>query len=74
MNIIVNGVKRPIKTIEVSYHDIVNLGIRNPTGLIVYTVLYRGGVPPYQQGSLTPGQSMPVQDGMIFTVADTGAA
>ena len=71
MNIIVNGRIVPIKAIQLSYKDIVSFVADTLFLDDIFTVTYRHGVPPFQFGTLAPGESVLVQNGMVFNVADT---
>ncbi len=71
--IIVNGRKKEVATKELSYADIINLAYDNnpPTGPnIVITVTFKRGEND-KQGTLLPGDSIKIKDGMIFNVTAT---
>ena len=71
--IIVNGRPRKWPDNEISYDDLVGLAYNNtpPTGAdVVITVTYSRGV-DRDQGSLLPGDSVPVKSGMVFDVTAT---
>jgi hypothetical protein len=71
--IIVNGRKKEVATKELSYVDIVNLAYDNnpPTGPnIVITVTFKKGEGD-KQGTLLPGDTIKIKDGMIFNVTAT---
>lgn len=71
--IVVNGRSKTWSEKEISYSDLVNLAYSNkpPTGdMVVITVTYSKGE-DRQQGSLLPGDSVKVKDGMIFDVTGT---
>ncbi|BFU96780.1 MAG: hypothetical protein NTNFB02_35020 [Nitrospira sp.] len=71
--IIVNGRKKEVATKELSYADIVNLAYDNnpPTGPnIVITVTFKKGEGD-KQGTLLPGDTIKIKDGMIFNVTAT---
>jgi len=72
-SIIVNGRSRITTTKTVSYEDVVKLAYENPPGHLLTVTFYRG---PFRKssGSLTPGESINVKDGMVFNVADTSGA
>lgn len=63
MTIIVNGKPTVVKESILRYED-----LANRAGL---TVTYRG---EHVQGELKKGQSIPIENGMVFNVADTGVA
>lgn len=67
INIIVNGRPRKVPDAPISYEQMVALAFTPPpTGA---TVVWSHG---NQGGSLLPGQSVPVQNGMKFDVTPTG--
>ncbi len=71
--IIVNGRKKEVATKELSYADIVNLAYDNnpPTGPnIVITITFKKGEGD-KQGTLLPGDTIKIKDGMIFNVTAT---
>jgi len=71
--IIVNGRPRKWSDDKISYNDLVGLAYNNnpPTGQdVVITVTYSKGV-DRDQGSLLPGDSVPVKSGMVFDVTAT---
>lgn len=73
ITIIVNGRKKEVAAKELSYTDIVNLAYDNnpPTGPnIVITVTYKKGEGD-KQGTLLPGDTIKIKDGMIFNVTAT---
>jgi hypothetical protein len=69
-SIIVNGRPRVVTTKTVSYEDVVRLAYENPPQHLLTLTFYRG---PFRksEGSLTPGESINVKDGMVFNVSDT---
>ena len=72
-HIIVNAQQKTVKTKTVTYQQIVLLAFPNPiTGPnIIYTVGYEDGPHQNPSGSLMPGGSVKVKDGMIFDVTPT---
>ena len=71
--IIVNGREKKVTAKELSFQEIVNLAYNNdpPTGEnVVITVTYSKGEDG-KQGSLLPGMSVKIKDGMIFNVKAT---
>ena len=56
---------------ELTYEDIVSLSHHDSTNILSLT--YAHGVND-EQGSLSPGDSIEIKDGMIFNVADTSNA
>jgi hypothetical protein len=71
--IFVNGQKKTVTTRRVSYEEIVKLAFPDPiTGPnIIYTVGYEDGPHHNPSGSLMPGGTVRVKDGMIFDVTPT---
>ena len=71
--IIVNGRSRTVTSKSVSYEDVVKLAYENPPRQLLTLTFYRG---PFRksEGSLTPGETTNVKDGMVFNVADTSGA
>lgn len=69
--IIVNTRKKEVEGKEVSYDQIVHLAFENPpTGeFIEITVAYRKG--PGRDGTLQPGETVKIKEGMIFDVTAT---
>ena len=59
---------------EISYAEIVTLEVpdypQHPE--INYTVTYKKGQGNKPEGTLAPGASVKVKDGMIFSVSETG--
>lgn len=71
--IIVNGRKKTVEKQHVSYEEMVKLAFDTPpTGVnIVFTIVFREGPHNNSSGTLKPGKSVKVQDGMIFDVTAT---
>ena len=72
VTIFVNGRKKEVRAKELSFAEIVALAFENPpTGpYIVITVTYSKGEDG-KQGTLLPGNSVKIKDGMIFNVTAT---
>lgn len=72
-HIFVNGQKKTVTTKTVTYEEIVKLAFPNPiTGPnIICTVGYEDGPHQNPSGSLMPGGTVKVKDGMIFDVTPT---
>lgn len=68
--VIVNGRPKKVTQEALSYEDVVHLAFEDPpTGEnVLITVNWRHG---NDSGSLTPGQSVQVRDGMKFDVTPT---
>lgn len=73
VSIIVNGRSRTVTTKTVSYEDIVRFAFDTPRVQLLTMTFYRG---PRKkpEGSLIPGESTSVKDGMVFNVHDTSGA
>lgn len=69
----VNSRKREVEPGTISFEDLIKLAFETPpTGPNVsFTVSYRKGSPPQPEGSLLPGQSVHVIEGMVFHVTAT---
>jgi hypothetical protein len=72
-NIVVNGRQQTIAGNELSYDQVVKLAYPNPlTGPnVLISVTYRRGIGDKPEGTLSPGQSVRLKDGMIFDVVVT---
>jgi Multiubiquitin len=73
VTIIVNGGKKQVPGKEVSYEAIVNLAYDNnpPTGPnVVITVTYSRGEDD-KQGTLLPGKTVKIKNGMVFNAKAT---
>ena len=70
---IVNGREKTVEKTDLTYDEVVALAFNPlPTGdNILITVVYRRGHGDKPEGSLTPGGSVKVKDGMIFDVTAT---
>jgi len=73
VTIIVNGRSRTTPKDDLSFSEIVALAFDNPpTGdNVEITITYTRGKGEKPAGSLTPGQTVKVKDGMIFNVTAT---
>lgn len=71
--VVVNGVQKEVTTKELTFDQVVDLAFNpRPTGqYIVFTVTYRRGHGEKPEGTLAPGESVKVKDGMIFNVTAT---
>ncbi len=73
-NIIVNGRHRKVVGPQIGYEQVVNLAFDDipPTGEnVVITITYSRGEGGHREGSLLPGQSVDLKDGMVFDVTAT---
>lgn len=68
MNIIVNG--REVEVV-LSYEEVVARAGKDPTR--IYTIVWRSAHGHFS-GTLTPGESVVVYEGTIFSVSDTSSA
>ena len=59
---------------QVSYEDIVEWSGYSPGRILSVTYSTRRSGDEQRQGSLRPGKSTPVEDDMVFNVADTSNA
>ena len=73
VNIIVNGREKPVEKTDLTYDEVVALAFNPPpTGdNILITIVYRRGHGEKPEGSLLPGGSVKVKDGMILDVTAT---
>ena len=73
VTIIVNGREKSVSEQELSFEQLVNLAFETPpTGqYIVFTVTYRRGPCENREGSLTEGNTVKIQNGMVFNVTAT---
>lgn len=71
--IVVNGRRKTVTAKRLTFEDIVALAYDDPpTGPnVVITVTYRRGDRHRPEGTLLPGESVRVHDGMIFNVTAT---
>jgi hypothetical protein len=69
INIIVNGRPKKVPDKDISFDEVVALAFNPVPPNAFFTVTYSHG---NQGGSLTAGNSVPVQNGMKFDVTETG--
>jgi len=70
VNIIVNGRPKKVEGVRISYEEVVELAFSGQVDPnIVYTVAYVG--PQTPDGTLVPGQSVAIRNGMKFDVNKT---
>lgn len=69
----VNSRKREVKPGTITFEELVALAFETPPSgpNVSFTVSYRKGPPPRPEGSLLPGQSVRVIEGMAFHVTAT---
>ena len=74
VTIIVNATPHPWPKGEISYAEVVTLEVpsypQHPE--ITYSVKYKNGHGNKPEGILSPGASVKVKEGMIFSVSETG--
>jgi hypothetical protein len=72
--IVVNAENKDWDKKKIDYEQVVHIAFPNPPPnvVITYTIEYENGPPENPEGSLTKGHSVDVQDGMIFSVTETG--
>lgn len=69
----VNSRKRQVQPGTISFEELIKLAFETPPSgpNVAFTVSYRKGPPPRPEGSLLPGQSVHVIEGMVFHVTAT---
>ena len=74
VTIVVNGTPHEWPKGEITYAEVVTLEVpdfaEHPE--ITYSVKYRKGHGEKPEGTLAPGGSVKVKDGMVFNVSETG--
>ena len=74
VTIIVEGTAHPWPKDEISYAEVVTLEVpdyaQHPE--ITYSVTYKRGQGNKPEGTLVPGASVKVKEGMTFNVSETG--
>ena len=73
VTVIVNGKEKTVEKDDLTYDDVVALAFDSPpTGdNILITIVYRRGHGDKPEGSLVPGGTVKVKDGMILDVTAT---
>jgi hypothetical protein len=73
LTIIVNARQKVVTEKDLSFDEIVALAFDDPQAgpNIVFTIAYRRGQGNKPEGSVVPGGSVKVKDGMIFDVTRT---
>lgn len=74
VTIIVEGTPHEWPKEEISYAEVVTLEVPNYAEHpeITYSVKYKNGHGQKPEGILSPGDSVKVKEGMIFSVSETG--
>lgn len=74
VTIVVEGTEHPWPKDEISYAEVVTLEVpdyaQHPE--ITYSVTYKRGQGNKPEGTLVPGASVKVKEGMTFNVSETG--
>jgi hypothetical protein len=74
VTIIVEGTPHPWPKDQISYAEVVTLEVpdyaQHPE--ITYSVTYKRGQGNKPEGTLVPGASVKVKEGMVFNVSETG--
>jgi Multiubiquitin len=73
ISIIINGSEFSVPKEELSFTELVALAFENPpTGpKVIFTITYRRGHGDKPEGTLRPGETVKVKEGMIFNVTPT---
>lgn len=73
VTIVVNGRETPVPKDELTYDEVLAVAFPNPpTGVdVLITVTYRRGHGEKPEGTLLPGGTLKVKDGMIVNVTAT---
>lgn len=73
ISIVINGRSRTVTDKELTFQQVVSLAFDPPpTGdNVEFTITYRRGHGDKPEGSLLPGGSVKVKDGMVFSVSAT---
>jgi len=68
ITVVVNARKKVVTTTKLSFDEVVKLAFDNPPSgeNIILTVTYKRGPKENPEGSMVPGQSVAIQEGMVF--------
>ncbi|WP_426441007.1 multiubiquitin domain-containing protein [Bradyrhizobium genosp. P] len=71
--IIVNARRKTVTGKKISFERVVKLAFpeTQPSPQTVYTVAYSNGPARNREGKMVPGQTVKIQDGMVFDVTET---
>ncbi len=71
--IIVNATQHTVNDKDLTYTEVVKLAFPDAVigGNTIYTVTYKKGPPPHQQGSIDVGDTVKIKKGMVFNVTPT---
>ena len=70
-NIIVNGSTKVWKEKEITFNQVVDLALGKIDPNSRYTITYKRGHGNKPEGTMVPGDSVKVKEGMIFNVTST---
>lgn len=71
VTVYVNGQAKQVEKREYTFEEVVRLAFDNPNPNFEYTVTYSKGEEPNKEGTLVPGQTVKMKEGMIFDVTET---
>ena len=71
VTVYVNGQAKQVEKREYTFEEVIRLAFPNPNQNFEYTVTYSKGEEPKKEGTLVPGQSVKMKEGMIFDVYET---
>jgi hypothetical protein len=73
ISILINARKRQVRPGNISFEELIALAFETPPSgpQVSFTVSYRNGPRPRPEGSLLPGQSVHIIEGMTFNVTAT---
>jgi hypothetical protein len=69
--IVINGQKKTVKTEVLTYLQVLQLAYEPVDPNKIYTVTYKKGPPSNPEGSMVEGDSVRLDNGMIFNVTPT---
>ncbi len=72
ITIIVEGTPHEWPKGEITYEEVVTLEVPDYSSNITYSVGYERGQGNKPEGTLSPGASVKIKEGMIFRVSETG--
>jgi len=72
VTIIVEGTPHEWPKDEITYEEVITLEVPDYSSDITYSVGFERGKGNKPEGSLSPGASVKVKEGMIFRVSETG--
>lgn len=74
VTIVVNGTEHAVEKDDITYTQVVKFFAPDysETSGITYSVKYKRGHGDKPEGTLAPGASVKVKEGMVFSVSETG--